>query len=141
MKKILFALAIALMAAVSCGKQNSELEKTYTFTDDIGTYDVVTAAHKDNCIVSFILSEYKGKWKIQENRIDNPPKGKLYNFIASKDAEYVTVHIHIVYRGEPDDGYMPERFYLSGGKTTEIVYRIRAGIGTTGNVKEEPVID
>lgn len=141
MKKLLFAIAITLVATVSCGKQNSNLEKTYTFTDDIGTYDVVTVVYKDNCSVSFILSEYKGKWKIRENRIDNPPKGKTYNFVASNDAEYVTVRTHIVYRGEPSDSYMPERFYLSGEKTTDIIYRIREGLGSTGDVKDEPIAD
>ena len=140
MRKFIFAL-IAL-AIVSCKKPETNTEKYYTFTDSVGLTHAVTFAYPDNSSVAFILAEYKGKWKISENRIDNPPKDKTYNFIASPEAEYITVRIHSVYRGTPDkDAFMPERFYLKGGGTTNIVYHVRAETGTSGDVFEEPIAD
>ena len=137
-----FIIALIALAIVSCKKPETNTEKYYTFTDSVGLTHAVTFAYPENSSVAFILTEYKGKWKISENRIDNPPKDKTYNFIASQEAEYITVRIHSVYRGTPDrDTFMPERFYLIGGETTNIIYHVRAGTGTTGDVLEEPIAD
>ena len=141
MKKILFALAIALMATVSCGKQNTEpepepeKEAQYAFVVADRVFQKLSQEY-GGITTDIYLTEYKGRQRVGQNHIVNPETGDFKYFTAAKVAEYVTVYI-IVKRYDNDataKSYIANAFYLTPGEITYISLK-----ESTATSSKEPI--
>jgi len=142
MKKIFFALAIALMATVSCGKQNTEpepepeKEATYAFMVADRVFQKISQEYGP-ITTNIYLTEYKGRQRVGQNHIVNPETGDRKYFTAQKVAEYVTVYITVErYDGVTAKSYIANAFYLTPGVPVYINLE-----ESTATSSKEPIAD
>lgn len=127
--KNVFYLAIALVIAMGCTKEEPKTTYSFIAEDEViaSSLEVLHDYGYENATVDIMFAEYGGGHRLSFQKIEGAMEEKTYSFEANSSAEYLTIRVDVT--GEHDlygdfefIRYFANVILLEKGANTKIVF-------------------